>query len=227
MNACLFIIFSLGLIWGTWLIISSKTLRARPSDIQVIIYFFSLAFVVSMVLIWWAYTKGVFLELKIYDHSSLDSASKVVLTWPAQVIHWLREIVLDAVFDFIVIGVLVSIVIVPQFISYILCGCVGHAWQPRLVSCGMSFFVWGIIKFFTVFSGVAMSVAAWVYFGKIFNDSPSMDFLLACLGLFAAFGIILTYRMVEEIGKYISERCPKWISKTIAFLHLKATRNNS
>ncbi|MGO4396175.1 hypothetical protein AB4Z46_32985 [Variovorax sp. M-6] len=122
------------------------------SDIRIVWYLFSLALTSTFLIAWWATSAG-----------AIDAAGNFHGTAGA-VLHKLLELMLDLQADLKILGAMVALVILPQFLSYVLSGLFGCAVAPMLVGPSFRFFFWSVVKSFVIAAGIILVVAVfgWV-----------------------------------------------------------------
>ena len=156
----------------------------HDSDIRVICYFFSLSFVVSMLVLF----------LAVYAEAIKPSGE-----FNGEMGSYLNEVLnfmLDLKTDVIFITSLFIIILVPQIISYGLSGLFGCAKKPRFVSASFDLLIWGIIKPLITISGIffALVVSSLIFSWHVkTNDTWSLFFIAISL-LGCSFFVLWMYR---------------------------------
>ncbi len=133
----------------TWTGSSLRTKHGR--DIRIIWYFFSLAAVVTYFIAMWGMSKGALTAQGRFVGDIGDAISQ------------LMQIIFDLETDVIVMSTLIGVVILPQFLMYILSGIFGNATKPYLLDSSLRFFLWSLVKSFAVASGTAFACALYAH----------------------------------------------------------------
>lgn len=196
----------IGLIWFikyTNILLS----RSHSSDVRIVWYLFSLSLVVSLGVSIWALNYG-----------ALDSAGKYQGN-AGMILKKLVDLVMDIEADFIVFGGIVAIVVLPQFLAYILSGLSGSATSPRFVKGSTIFFVWSIVKSLAVAAGVVVAfdlVAIWMSWADL-KFAVSCPFFATIIIAFA-FLLLAIYRDTPTVVSDIRRVSPKLV-KSLEVCH--------
>jgi len=138
----------IGALTGMFLAIylSITKLRRRYSSfVYTIWYLFSLTFCSTLLVAWWAVTTG-----------AIDKQGKPQGT-AGEVIMWLLNFMMDLKGSLIFTAGAVSLLIIPQFMAYILSGIFGCASTVTLVRYAMMCTLWFIVKSFAVASSISFA----------------------------------------------------------------------
>jgi hypothetical protein len=200
-----FVILVIGTITGLTYLLSKK----NGGDIRVVWYLSALTAMI------------VFFVAKIAIGTGVIVGDEFVGEYGKLLSHF-TGIMLDFKKDFLIVTCIASLVLVPQFICYLLSGLSGNAKSPMLMGIVLSFFFWGIIKSLVVCASILMTLWGLYFFGYIpTSDETSWFFLKAGLSfLLLAFGIISLYREGEQLANWVGEHVPK-----LRAIHKCFTRN--
>lgn len=192
-------------------------LRPRHcASVRTVWYVFSLACIATFLTACWAISKGW-----------LDAQGKFQGEMGA-LINTLLSIGVDLEADFLFLVSVVSLLIVPQMLSYVLsglCGCASRLW---LVGGSMAFLVWGVVKSFAVTSGIVGTV---VLVG-VCNGWPGLSWLSAAAILAVSFFTVtfsfVILHMYYEAGtliNWVRDHCPERLIAWLRRRHEWATRH--
>jgi len=195
-GAVILVVISIYMIKQIGLLLADKHGR----DVRVVWYLLSLTVLVTCLIAIWASSVGA-IDSKGFFQGELG-----------EVINKILHFMLDLKTDFIIFVVILSIILIPQFTSYILSGLFGCASQPILVGETVGFFVWGVVKSMAVVSGIFLSVAIYGLFNNWEGwnltgvaSMISLPFMLIAL----SFSILYVYRDIDsEYKKKIGEKFP-------------------
>lgn len=194
---------------------STKQLRQRHGgDIRVVWYFFSLSSVATFGIAWWAVSKGA-LNQNEFVGSFGES------------LKWILEFMLDLNTDLIVLLAIVSIITLPQLISYVLSGLSGCAATPFLIEGSLSFLIWGLVKSFAVCGGIIFSLAGfgmWQGWHTWWQGGFTMTYTSSMLVMFS-FAVLLMYREAETVATDFHKHLPKVAGRCQA-IHKWCTRHS-
>ena len=192
-------------------IYSIKILRVKyQEDIQIVWYFFSLTLVISHLIALWATNQGAIDNVGAFQGEA------------GQFINNLITAVLDINLSFIIIFSILALILLPQFISYILSGCFGVAAAPVLLNESFSFVMWGIVKTFIVASGVTTTI---FIFGTVlswdsfeFNKVIGWILLSMSLCCFAFFSLLI-FRVPKEVLGDVRDKTPNCLVNKFVFIN--------
>ena len=174
--------------------------KIKGADIRLIYYFFSLALVLTSIIIYWGRKVG-----------SISSEGNFLGT-KGQFIEKIFHIMLDIPTDIEILFFILTIILLPQFISYFLSGLTGYASSPLLVNTSFNFVFWSIIKSLSTTSGILISVLIW---GSFYHfDGWSFAFILNLTTLSISFLVlaiffIFIYRNSKYLMKITLNKLPK------------------
>jgi len=196
------------------LILAVRSLsRRHPGDVRAIWYIFSLAHVISLILFLWGFTNGAF--------------ENGFFVGP---VGSLLERFLDETenieFNLLLMSVVVTIIVLPQLLSYILSAVSGCASKLWLIGAVMRFLVWGLIKFFAISGGVWTTLAISDYCFEIHLGRKGMGIPYAFDSLAFSFSILIIYRSTERVATFVVQRCPESLKQTAQRIHIWASRAN-
>jgi hypothetical protein len=161
-----------------------KLVDNHDSDIRVICYFFSLSFVVSMLVLF----------LAVYVEAIKPSGE-----FNGEMGSYLNEtlkFMIDLKTDVIFITTLFIVILVPQVISYGLSGLFGCAKKPRFVSASFDLLIWGIVKPLITISGIffALVVSSLIFSWHVKNNDTWSILFTAISSLGCSFFVLWMYR---------------------------------
>ncbi|MHB1332917.1 MAG: hypothetical protein ACYCY1_09990 [Sulfuriferula sp.] len=178
---------------------SIRQLREKNGrDIRIVWYFFSLSWVATYGIAWWAVSKGALHQQGF--QGGLGELLKKLL-----------GIMLDLNADLIVLLAIVAIITLPQLIGYVLSGLSGCASAPFLIEGSLSFLVWGLIKSFSVCAGIILSLAVfsmWQGWHTWWQGGFVMTYTSSLLLMFS-FAVLLMYREAESVASDFRKYFPK------------------
>lgn len=167
-------------------------------DIQVVWYFYSFTLVLSSLIGIWA-----------VNVEAINNKGEFVGE-SGEYINTLITASLDVNLSFAIIFCIFAIIILPQLLSYMLCGLFGVSSTPKYTSESINILMWGIIKTFVIVSGVTTTIPI---FGAIFSwDSFKFNNIVGWLLLSIAFClysffVLLVYResaqVLVDIDRYV------------------------
>lgn len=142
------LISSIGLVsaavFAIWLT-GRKLANGHGSDIRIVWYLFSLALTSTFFVAWWASGAG-----------AIDATGSF-RGMAGSVLRELLMVTIDITSSIKFYGGIVALVVVPQFMSWVLSGLFGCAAAPILVGPTFRFFFWSIVKSFVVAAGVILA----------------------------------------------------------------------
>lgn len=110
------------------------------------------------------------------------------------------KFMLDLNADIAIFSSILTIILLPQFVSYGMSGLFGSASAPLFVGATIRFFIWSIVKSLLVVAGIVLAFAFYGYFshwdGWSAKGSASMASLSGLL-LMLSFSILYVYRDVH------------------------------
>jgi len=199
------------------ILVAIGELRTRHgAAVRTVWYFFSLACFATLLVAYWAVATGA-----IDANGNFQGEAGAL-------VNKLLFFMLDLNADFIFLYALVSLLIVPQLLSYVLSGFFGCASIPLLIESGMAFLAWGIAKSFAVASGILVSyllVGVWHEWFSINWLSALAFFVLSLLLVSFSFGILHGYYEANTVIKWIRNRCPEILIFLLRRIHKWATRH--
>jgi hypothetical protein len=196
--------FLIGTIAGVTYLLREK----NGSDIRVVWYLVSLTLMITFGVAWIATSAGAIKN------------GQFVGEYGAFLNNFIG-FMLDLEKDFLIVTIIASLIMIPQFTCYIISGLSGNAKSPMLMSASLSFLVWGIIKSLVVGASILVSLGVLCLLGYL-PESGHISWFFVVTGLYSlllAFGIIFIYREGEQFARYIGKHVP--ILKTI---HIWFTR---
>jgi len=207
----------LGLILFGLIIYSNITLRSKhDEDVRIVWYFFSLTLVVSHMIALWATSNGAIDNNGSFQGEAGEFISKLI------------SASLDINLSFMVLGSVLVIIILPQFLSYLFSGIFGVATKPMLLNESLSFLMWGIIKTFVVTSGISSTIVIFGYFfsWESFEFNEVIGWVLISIGFNSfAFFTLSIFRESEKVLEDITKWCPDKVLNILKDIHEKCTRH--
>lgn len=193
-----FIIPAIYFLWTTARIIRALR-RTHASDVHTISYFSALAFVLTMLAAFWAVSQGA-----MGEHGGFAPSRT------GQVLEFMLDSMFDLRTDALIVTGILSVLILPQLLAYVLCMPFGCSSRPWLVGPGVAFMLWSAVKFFAVLSGVTaalslMDAVYWSHDAKTALIGMDIVSFLTCI----AFLILLMYRCAELIVARMARYCPE------------------
>jgi hypothetical protein len=151
----------------------------------------------------------------------------------SKVLLWYLNFSIDINSEITFISILISAVIVPQILSFLISGLFGCGMPPILVSKITKFAILSIIKFLCVLSALNMAqFIYWMYivppknFGYFFDLGTYSTMALCLLLLASSFSLSVLYSLSGSALKYISDRgVTKNLSVAWAYMTRFADRN--
>jgi len=138
----------LGLLMIFSIYVSARQLvEKHQSDLNIVWYFFSLSLTATAVL------AMVAVEIGAIDKAGQSQGRA------GDILAGALKIFIDLNTDFAIAAALISLVLIPQIISYALSGLFGCAKNLFFVEGSVSFFVWFVVKSLVVTSGIGMAVS--------------------------------------------------------------------
>ena len=174
---------------------SNKVLRVKHyEDIRIVWYFFSLTLVISSLIGFWA-----------TNYEAIDNKGSFQGE-TGEIISKLISASIDVNLSFIIIGVIVCLIVVPQILSYFFSGLFGVAGRPIFLNETLSFLMWSIIKTFIVTAGVTTTI---LLFGSIlewdsFVGSKLFGWILISIGFTASISMPVSSRKASKLSAKLS-----------------------
>lgn len=190
--------------------------RKHGSDIRVIWYFFALATTLSFILAHWASSYGA-----IDSKGTFQGAS-------GEVLSFLLTASLDLHSSIVFCFVVVAILLVPQFISYVLSGLAGCASSPILVGSSIWIVAWGLIKSLAVASGVSLVIPLYAHLNQWSGSTDQQAFGMALLSLMLlslAFTAVFIYRGLVHVPPFLLRLSPAPLREATSSAKRWLTRN--
>jgi hypothetical protein len=187
-------------------------------DIRIIWYFFSLTFVISYIIGLWATSNG-----------AIDSSGSFVGE-AGDFINKLLTATLDIKLSIYLILAILALILIPQFMCYLLSGIFGVASSPLYISESIKFLIWGLIKTFIIVSGVTAAILLFGSFSswKSFELKNIFGWSLISLAFcFFSFMTLLLYRESEKMLADIKEIMPNRLLDPLIKLHNFFTRHSA
>jgi len=195
---------------------SGRVLREKHgNDIRIVWYFFSLTFVISCIIGLWATSNG-----------AIDSSGSFVGEAGA-FINKLITTTLDVKFSIYIILAVLAVILLPQFMCYVLSGIFGVAPSPLYINGSIKFLVWGLVKTFIIVSGVTAAILLFGSFStwKSFELKNIASWSLISLAFcFFSFMTLLAYRESEKMLSDIKEIIPNRLLEPFVKMHIKFTK---
>lgn len=204
---------------------SARTLANRnPSDVRLLFYLFSLSSTVTILVVWWAVGAGAIDADGAYQGFAGEILEKAYRTMT------------NLGGEMKLLGALAALVIVPQFLAYLLSGLFGCAGEFFLLSLTTRFIFWSAVKFLAVAAGIStvlvVCVQAMDWHGRPAEVRFFVPLLVSGLMLNIAFIALVGYRMLEaeldsDQAKETPEpRTPGWLRRSLQSVHRCASRNS-
>lgn len=190
--------------------------KSHGRDIRIVWYFFSLSTVVTFLVAIWAIKEGA-----INTDGNFQGSYGPTL-------QALLSFMLDLKTDFFILGTIVSIIIIPQLITYLLSGISGSASSPLFIDSSKDIFVWGAIKSFAICAGIIFTLSifsfaeGWMDLNKFLE---SIIFVTLALLMFS-FLTLLPYRDTDKVIDDLEKLTPNFIVLRLQSIHKFCTRNN-
>lgn len=212
-------VLSLAAVWFT-----GKPLATRGygSDIRIVAYVFSLSLTICSLVLWWALSTGV-----------VQGTNRFTGRF-GPFIESLMEDSTDLHTEGYILGALLALLVIPQFLAYFLSGLYGCASAPIFLDPVFRFVFWSIVKFCAVAAGV--NGIFWGYSAYAFSrsldgtsvktiDGTPFDIALgnslaSPWWLWLALFLILVYRF----GRALLKR-PGIIGRVLRRINIWANRN--
>lgn len=204
--------------WLAIIIISTVALRKRHgADVNIIlITFFATTYISTVIFLAFdriLFSGGGFGSLGITR--SVDDTN-----WLVKIVHLYMETSIDIPTEFLIIVVLLGAVVVPQVLSYLVCGVFGCARQPIWVTKAIKFAILNFVKALCVFAGLVIGSAI---FDALTSDRTTADKILSIIfealpawyGLAAAFLLTLIYREIEFLQERLQQSKKEGLLKKI------------
>lgn len=192
--------------------------KKHPSDIRVIFYLFSLSFVLTVIAAVWALKTGV-MDVQGVFHGAMGDKTNAFL-----------RLMLDLDSDVGIFSSILIVILVPQFLSYILSAPFGSSAAPIFVGKTIRIFIWSVIKSFVVAAGILQSISIYGFYSHwkdwSFKGAVTMTSMSGLL-LFLAFLMLYFFHDIDDA---MDEPAKNPSSKTLATLkkiHQWATRRTS
>lgn len=192
--------------------LSSLVAKRSPSHVRVIWYLFSLSLVV---------TTGVGFHAR---HAGAINDQGMFVGDYGQWLAQFLKIMLDLDADLMYVSAILGVVVIPQFISYVISGFFGCASVPLYAGSSMTFFVWSAIKSFAVGSGILFSIFLMGRLQLFFVNDLTQAFALAILLITLSFGLAWSFEEGKSTIKEINQRWPN-LTAPLKKIHAIFTRN--
>jgi hypothetical protein len=189
--------------------------QKNPNAVQTVFYFFFLAAFSTCLVANWA-----------IGSNYIDDQFKAHGQW-ADVIDAALRMSQDLDGEFIVMLIVASIVVIPQLMTYVVCGFFGAASKPILISYSMRFLVWGTVKSLSVTSGITLSLAliANLYGFKTWAAEHTIRWIEnSHISLSAAFLVLHLYCNPWKSSSYLDRLRENKAARAIQTLHQFASR---
>jgi hypothetical protein len=186
-------------------------------DIRIVWYLFSLALVLTSIIILWA------IGIKAIDENGIFHGDIGIL------MHKLFAFMLDLDTDLKIFFTILVVIILPQVISYFLSGLYGCATSPILIEQSIDFFVFSIIKSLSIASGIifSASIVGYIYEWKGWALKGAISLvIMSTLLISASLLLLLIYREKDKVIKSIKKLIPYCLQKMINTLHKWFTRHS-
>jgi hypothetical protein len=162
-----------------------KLADKNGTDVRVVWYVFSLAFIATCLAAAWASSVGAIDNHGVFQ-GELGAAVNALLNF-----------MLDLDTDLKIFSTILALVLLPQITSYVLSGLFGCASAPIFVGGAIRVYVWSVVKSFVVAAGIVLSVALYGYFnnwnGWSAKGAASMSSMSGFL-LVLSFSMLYLYR---------------------------------
>lgn len=207
----------LGLLMTYSIYVSARQLVSKhQGDLNIVWYFFSLSLTATTVLTMFA------IEIGAVDKAGRSQGRT------GEILAGLLKIFIDLNADVAFAIALISLVLVPQILTYLLSGLFGCAKNLFFVEGSVSLFVWFVVKSLVVTSGIGIAVAT---FGMV-NGWPHAELMAVltiidiCLFLMAfAFSFLSFYRDTAGWIQGMKERMPESFVAFARQVHKFMVRN--
>jgi hypothetical protein len=190
--------------------------RNRGDDIRVVWYLFSLSLVVTFGIALWAVDIDAINKSGSFNGTSGEMLKKLL------------DFMLDLNTDFKILLAIVTFIVLPQLLSYVLSGISGCASPPFLIERSWMFFIWGLVKSFAVCAGIIFSIAIFVIW-KDWHDSWSDTlplFYLSTMLVMLSFSTLFTHREAKTQAIDLKKNCPS-LGNLFKGMHRWFTRHAS
>ena len=210
----------IGCISAFWVVVyyvNSVLSHKYGSDIRLVWYFFSLSLVTTFIIACWATDKGAISYDGKFNGSQGASLKKLL------------EVMLDINFDLKIIYTIILLIVLPQLFSYILSGLFGCASAPRFIKGSFNILVLGVVKTFSVTSGIVISLFlfGWWKGWVALSLTKALVILFTPMTMIAlSFVVLLEYRAAEVLADDFKRRYPH-LQKRLVAIHMLATRSES
>lgn len=190
--------------------------RNRGDDIRVVWYLFSLSLVVTLGIVWWAVDIDA-----INKYGSFNGTS-------GEMLKKLLDFMLDLNTDLKILLAIVTFIVLPQLLNYVLSGLSGCASLPFLIEGSWMFFIWGMVKSFAVCAGIIFSIAIfdiWKGWHDSWSDALPL-FYMSTMLVMLSFSTLFAHREAENIAADLQKNYSNLVKPFIA-MHRWFTRHAS
>lgn len=201
--------------------------RDHSADIRLIWYFFSLGLVVTILVLFWSisYYPEIIEEIRNYELAGSPKIEKFKMGETTRQVLRLHDMASNIVGEAKLVGAIVTLLIIPQVLSYVFSGMFGCASKPLLVGAGFSFMAWSAVKFFAFLGGVTLCTGVVAQICEIFIDWKQLYLPLTFASVWEAHMILSLYRKKDYYIKWIKDHCPTRLWQAFEHAHAWATRN--
>jgi hypothetical protein len=187
----------------------------RPGDVRTVWYFFSLAAVVTgLVIRWGTQAQGI------------SETGEFTATTAGRFLSEVQQLAMDLEADFDLVVAVAAVLVLPQLLNYILCGAFGCATRPWLLGPGAAFVVWSLAKFFVFFAGMSVmwGICSYAFWGRPF-EALFLYLAFATLSMTMATSLLGAYRCMDSFVSCVTRRTPAWALRAIRRMDAFATRH--
>jgi len=192
-------------------------LQARhAAAVHVVWYLFSLSTCAAAIAFYWVHSAGA-IDAKGQPAGDMGRTFLRFLTFT-----------LDLNTDLVGLTALVGLIVLPQFISYVLSGVFGCASRPRLVTYSVHFFSWGLAKSLAIASGVllVLSLTGYLNGWDGFSAKSSATYVIFSEMLLAfAFVALMGKTTLDEIPLFAKSRRLRRVRHAFVAVDKFMTRN--
>ncbi|MDH2918319.1 MAG: hypothetical protein PXX73_03895 [Sideroxydans sp.] len=200
-------------IWHSMSILNRK----HGSDIRVAWYLFSLSFVITFVVAFWARQNGAI------------NPQGTFVGNVGRLLEELLHVMLDLNTDASILLSIVAIIVIPQLLNYILSGLSGCASNPILIKESFKFLIWGFVKSVMVCAGIIFAVAvfgAWhAWTGWRWSGVVALLYTSATLSMLG-FAMLSWYRDIGTTAPNLQKLKSNFLVRWLSSIHRCFTKNN-
>lgn len=192
---CLILLWIMAILYIIWYY-KKELSKKNGSDIHIIWYLFFLSATITFFIMHLAIHTGI-----IGDNGQAQGAYGAKFFMVFNFMTNIEE-------DLKILTSILAIIILPQWLSYLLCGTVGCAIKPKFVSWSFKIYIWSVIKSFVTLSGIMIVISMFLAY-KGWGFTFQQAFLISAVSLTSlmyAFFLASFYREIPMISSKITDK---------------------